>query len=40
MGWQMQETLSRTLTFEASVLAPVADEEVGKTNTSFLAYKA
>ena len=36
----MQGTLSRTLTFEASVLAPITDEKVAKTNTSFLAYEA
>ena len=33
----MQGTLSRTLTFGASLLAPVTDEEVAKTDTSFLA---
>ena len=36
----MQETLSKTLTFEASLLAPVTDKEVAKTDTSFLAYGA
>ena len=33
----MQETLSRTLTFEASLLTPVINGEVAKTDTSFLA---
>ena len=31
----MQETLSKTLTFGASLLAPVTNEEVAKTDTSF-----
>ena len=36
----MQETLSKTLTFGASLLAPVTDKEVAETNTSFLALGA
>ena len=32
----MQETLSRTLIFEAFVLTPVTNKGVAKTNTSFL----
>ena len=36
----MQGTLSRTLTFEASLLAPVTNEEVAKTDTSFLTCEA
>ena len=36
----MQGTLSRTLTFGVSLLAPVTNEEVAKTDTSFLAYGA
>ena len=33
----MQGTLSRTLTFEALVLALVTEKKVAKTKTSFLA---
>ena len=36
----MQETLSRTLTFGAFLLAQVNDEKVAETDTSFLAYRA
>ena len=36
----MQETLSRTLMFEASIITLITEEEVAKTDTSFLAYGA
>ena len=36
----MQGVLSRTFTFGASLLAPVTDREIAKTDTSFLACKA
>ena len=36
----MQETLSRTLTFKASLLAPVTNKEVAETDTSFVAFEA
>ena len=36
----MQGALSRSLTFEAFVLAPVTNKELAKTDTSFLAYGA
>ena len=36
----MQGTLFGTLTFNASLLAPIIDKELAKTDTSFLACKA
>ena len=36
----MQETLSKTLIFGAFLLVPVTNEEVAKTDTSFLTCEA
>ena len=36
----MQETLFRTLTFKALVLALIINKEVAEIDTSFLAFRA